>query len=89
MERQLALPRGKPDREDRLSNLQALMLARSGRLADARESARQAIEFASAAGNPERRPPIEPHEELLGLWQDADAANSVVTQAHTEYGRLP
>ena len=39
MQRQIALAKGKPDREDRLSNLQALTLARSGRLESARESA--------------------------------------------------
>ena len=50
MEHQIALARGKPDREDRVSNLQALALARAGRLDAARESARHAIELASAAG---------------------------------------
>ena len=66
MQRQIALAKGKPDREDRLSNLQALTLARSGRLEAARESARHAIELASAAGYPER---ASAYEAAMAVWE--------------------
>lgn len=54
MEREGALAKGKPSEEDRLSHLQALVLARAGRLEAARLSTRHAIELASAAGQRER-----------------------------------
>jgi tetratricopeptide (TPR) repeat protein len=54
-----------PEVEDWLSNLQALTLARAGRLRDARQSARHAIELALAAG----------HVERAAVWEMA-AANS-------------
>jgi serine/threonine protein kinase/Flp pilus assembly protein TadD len=66
MQRQIALAKGKPDREDRLSNLQALTLARSGRLDGARESARHAIELALAAGNLER---AAAYETAMAVWE--------------------
>ena len=66
MERQVALARGKQDREDWLSNLQALALARSGRLESARESARRAIALASAAGNLERS---AAYETAMAVWE--------------------
>jgi len=66
MQRQIALAKGKPDREDRLANLQALMLARSGRLESARESARHAIELASAAGYLER---AGAYETAMAVWE--------------------
>ena len=66
MQRQIELAKGKPDREDRLSNLQALTLARSGRLESARESARHAIELASASGNRER---AAAYESAMAVWE--------------------
>ena len=66
MQRQVALGKGKPDREDRLSNLEALTLARSGRLESARESARHAIELASAAGGRER---AAAYETAVSVWE--------------------
>jgi tetratricopeptide (TPR) repeat protein len=66
MQRQIALAKSKPDREDRLSNLQALTLARSGRLEGARESARQAITLASAAGSLER---AAAYETAMAVWE--------------------
>jgi len=66
MQRQIALAKGKPDREDRLSNLQALTLARAGRLDGARESARHAMELASAAGNLER---AAAYETAMAVWE--------------------
>jgi tetratricopeptide (TPR) repeat protein len=66
MRRQIALVKGKGEREDWLSNLQALTLARSGRLEDARESARHAIELASAAGNTER---AAAYEGAMAVWE--------------------
>jgi serine/threonine protein kinase len=80
MQRQIALAKGKPDREDRLSNLQALTLARSGRLDDARESARHAIELASATGSFER---AAAYETAMAVWEawygNAAAARRSVT----------
>jgi tetratricopeptide (TPR) repeat protein len=66
MERQAALARGKPGVEDSISHLQALALARAGRLAAARESARHAIELASAAGQRER---AAVRETAVGVWE--------------------
>jgi tetratricopeptide (TPR) repeat protein len=66
MQAQIALGKGKPDREDRLANLQALTLARSGRLEGARESARHAIELASAAGSLER---AAAYETAMAVWE--------------------
>ena len=66
MQRQIALASGKPDREDRLSNLQALTLARSGRLEEARETERHAIELASAAGSLER---VAAYQTALAVWE--------------------
>ena len=54
MERLTVLSRGKPQIEDWLSHLQALALARAGRLEAARQSARHAIDLAMAGGNRER-----------------------------------
>jgi serine/threonine protein kinase/tetratricopeptide (TPR) repeat protein len=66
MQHQLALAKGKGEREDWLSNLQALTLARSGRLERARESARYAIELASAAGRLER---AAAYETAMAVWE--------------------
>ncbi len=66
MQRQIALAKGKPGVEDWVSNLQALALARAGRLGDARESARHAIELASAAGNRER---AAAYETAMAVWE--------------------
>jgi serine/threonine protein kinase/tetratricopeptide (TPR) repeat protein len=66
MQRQIALAKGKSDREDRLSNLQGLTLARSGRLERARESARLAIDIASAAGSSER---AAAYEAAMAVWE--------------------
>jgi serine/threonine protein kinase len=80
MQRQITLAKGKPDREDRLSNLQALTLARSGRLEAARESARHAIELASAAGYLER---AGAYETAMAVWEawygNTDAARVSAT----------
>ena len=66
MERQAALARGKPGAEDSISHLQALVLARAGRLDAARESARHAIELASAAGQRER---AAVRETAVAVWE--------------------
>jgi serine/threonine protein kinase len=80
MQRQIALAKGKPDREDRLSNLQALTLARSGRLDDARESSRHAMALASATGSLER---AAAYETAMAVWEawygNAAAAKRSVT----------
>src|SRR5262249_7029451 len=62
----VALAKGKGEREDWLANLQALTLARAGRLKEARESARHAIERASAAGNMER---AAAYEGAMAVWE--------------------
>jgi tetratricopeptide (TPR) repeat protein len=74
MPRQMALAKGKPDREDRMANLQALALARSGRLERARESALHAIELASAAGNLERAAAYETAMAVWEAWYGNEAA---------------
>ena len=66
MERQAALARGKPEVEDWISHLQALVLARAGRLEAARQSARHAIELASAAGQGER---AAVRETAAAVWE--------------------
>ena len=66
MQRQIELAKGKPDREDRLANLQALALARSGRLESAREAARHAIELASVSGTHER---AAAYESAMAVWE--------------------
>jgi serine/threonine protein kinase/tetratricopeptide (TPR) repeat protein len=66
MERQMALARGKPGAEDGISHLQAMVLARAGRLEAASRSARHAIELASAAGQGERAAVFE---TAAGVWE--------------------
>ena len=51
MERQTVSSKGKPALEDWIFHLQALALARAGRLEAARQSARHAIDLAVAGGN--------------------------------------
>jgi len=89
MQRQIALAKGKPDREDRLSNLQALTFARAGRLEGARESARHAIELASAAGSLER---AAAYETAMAVWEawygnTAAAKRSVMHVLDLKIGR--
>ncbi len=66
MERQVALARGKPEADDWITHLQALVLARAGRLEAARQSARRAIELASAAGQGER---AAVRETAVAVWE--------------------
>jgi eukaryotic-like serine/threonine-protein kinase len=54
MDRLVALAKGKPEVDDWITHLQALVLARAGRLETARQSARHAVELATAAGQGER-----------------------------------
>ena len=89
MQRQIALARGKGERENWLSNLQALTLARSGRLEGARESARHAVEHASAAGNRER---AAAYETAMAVWEawygnTAAARRSALRVLDVERGR--
>jgi ATP/maltotriose-dependent transcriptional regulator MalT len=89
MQREIALARGKGEREDWLANLQALTLARSGRLDGARESARHAIELASAAGNVER---AAAYEGAMAVWEawygnSGAAKRSAVHVLDVEKGR--
>ena len=66
MERQAALARGKTEVDDWISHLQALVLARAGRLEAARQAARHAIELASAAGQGER---AAVRETAAAVWE--------------------
>jgi tetratricopeptide (TPR) repeat protein len=66
MDRQAALGRGKPGVEDWIAHLQALALARGGRLEAARQSARHAIDLASAAGSHER---AAVQETAVAVWE--------------------
>jgi tetratricopeptide (TPR) repeat protein len=89
MDRQVALARSRQDGLDWLSNLQALMLARSGRLESARESARQAIALASAAGSLER---AAAYETAMAVWEAwfgnmAAAKRSALDVLDNETGR--
>jgi serine/threonine protein kinase/Tfp pilus assembly protein PilF len=81
MEHQLSLGKEKPDREDRLSHLQALALARAGRLEAARESARHAIGFASAGRN---LPRAAAYEAAMAVWEawygNTDAAKRIAVR---------
>jgi tetratricopeptide (TPR) repeat protein len=81
MQREIALAAGKPDREDRLSNLQALVLARPGRLDAARESARRGIELASTTGSLER---AAAYETAMAVWEAwyGNAAAATQTARH-------
>jgi tetratricopeptide (TPR) repeat protein len=89
MQRQLALAKSKGEREDWLANLEALTLARSGRLEGARESARHAIDLASAAGNLER---AAAYETAMAVWEAwygnaAAARRSAMRVLDSEKGR--
>jgi len=66
MQRQIVLAKGKPGVEHWVSHLQALTLARAGRLESARESMRHAIELASASGNLER---AAAYETAIAVWE--------------------
>jgi serine/threonine protein kinase/tetratricopeptide (TPR) repeat protein len=80
MERQAMLAKGKPQIEDSISHLQALALARAGRLDAARQSARHAIELTVAGGRSERAAVFEIG---AGVWEalygDAAAAKRSAT----------
>ena len=68
MERQAAVTRGKPGVEDWIPHLQALVLARAGRLEAARQSARHAIDLASASGQGERAAVLETAVAMWEAW---------------------
>jgi eukaryotic-like serine/threonine-protein kinase len=80
MERQAALAKGKPGIEDWISHLQALTFARSGRLEAARQSARHAVELASAAGHRERAAEYDAAAAVWEAWYgNAPAAKRSAT----------
>jgi eukaryotic-like serine/threonine-protein kinase len=89
MERQAALAKGKPGIEDWMSHLQALTLARSGRLEAARQSARHAVELASAAGRQERAAEYEVAAAVWEAWYGIAAAarRSATPVLEAEKGR--
>ena len=78
LERQATLAKGKPGVEDWISHLEALFLARAGRLEAARQSARQAIELASAAGQGER---AAVRETAVAVWE-AWYGNTAAAKRH-------
>src|SRR5262245_5156742 len=78
MERQAALVRGKPAAEDWMSHLQALVLARAGRLEAARQLARHAIELASGAGQRERAAVFE----TAAAVSEASYGNGAAAKRH-------
>ncbi|MEP7309357.1 MAG: protein kinase [Acidobacteriota bacterium] len=89
MEHQAALAKGKPGVEDRILHLQALVLARAGRLGAARQSARHAIDLASAAGRRERAAVAE---TAVSVWEAlygnaAAATRSAMQVFEVENGR--
>jgi len=89
MERQAALATGKPNLEDWLAHLQALAFARAGRLEAARQSARRAIELASAAGHYERAAVWEMGSAVCEAWygRAADAKRSAAHALAVAKGR--
>jgi Flp pilus assembly protein TadD len=74
MERQAALVKGRPELEDGMSNLQALALARAGRLEAARQAARRAIDLALAGGKRERAAVWETGAAVWEAWYGNAAA---------------
>jgi serine/threonine protein kinase/tetratricopeptide (TPR) repeat protein len=74
MERVAARAKGKTGIEDVASHLEALRLARAGRLDAARASARHAIELSGAAGLGERSAVYEISAALWEGWYGNDAA---------------
>jgi eukaryotic-like serine/threonine-protein kinase len=89
MERQIALASGKPGAQDGVSHLQALVLARAGRLEAARLSARHAIELASTAGQRERAAVFETGAAVWEAWYGnaAAATRSAMHVLEGENGR--
>jgi eukaryotic-like serine/threonine-protein kinase len=81
MDRQAALGRGKPGVEDWIAHLQALVLARGGRLEAARQSARHAIDLASAAGQHER---TAVQEMAVAVWE-ALYGNNAAANRHAAH----
>jgi tetratricopeptide (TPR) repeat protein len=81
MQHQIELAKRERDREDSLSNLQALALARAGRLGEAREAARHAIELASAAGNRER---AAAYEVAMAVWEAWYGNTTLATRRATD-----
>jgi tetratricopeptide (TPR) repeat protein len=94
MDRLTAQAKGKPVAGELLTHLQGLVLARAGRLQAARQPARDAIELASAAGNPERMAVWETGAALWeALYGNAVAARRSATHVlevakgrHVTYG---
>jgi eukaryotic-like serine/threonine-protein kinase len=75
MAREAALAQGKPGIEDQMAASQALVLAYSGRLADASNMSRQALEFALKVDHRETAASFEVQEALQdGLFQVAPTA---------------
>jgi serine/threonine protein kinase/tetratricopeptide (TPR) repeat protein len=64
----VSLSKGKAGAEDEVSHLEALRLARAGRLAEAAQASRRAIEIAVAAGRRER----------AALWESGAAASQAL-----------
>jgi eukaryotic-like serine/threonine-protein kinase len=82
MERQAALARGRPDTGDEIAHMEALVLARAGRLERARTMSGQAVDRAQRAGQRER---AAVYQSAAALWEaffgNAPAATRLASEA--------
>ncbi len=81
MEREVALAKGRPGVEDWLAHLHGLALARAGRLEAARQSARHAIDLASASGRRERAALFE---IAAAVWEALYGNNAAARRGATQ-----
>ena len=82
MRREAAQARGRPGAEDRMAHLEALVLARSGRLQEARRMSRLAVDLAQQAGRRERAAMFEGGAAVWeGFFGNAAAARRSATDA--------
>ena len=66
MERAVALAKGQPEKEESLSQVEAMALVQSGSLRQARSTSRQAVEMARRAG---RRETAATYEAGVAVWE--------------------
>jgi tetratricopeptide (TPR) repeat protein/predicted Ser/Thr protein kinase len=66
MERAVALAKGHPEKEESLSQVEAMALAQSGSLRQARSTSRHAVEMARRAG---RRETAATYEASVAVWE--------------------
>jgi serine/threonine protein kinase len=82
MERQAALARGNPGAQDEIAHMEALVLARAGRLERARTMSQHAVDAAQRAGQRER---AAVYQSAAALWEaffgNASAATRLASEA--------